>query len=58
MTSEIRFTYTTRPARDAAEDCLEDMWATGEISPSDNPDIVKRGNAYHVTLRDPLSDYA
>ena len=58
MSKDIRFTYATRPTRDAAEDCLEDCWATGEISPSDNPDIVKRGAVYHVTLRDPLSDYA
>lgn len=37
-----RFPYATFRTKQAAEAALDDMWATGEVSDSDQPKIEKR----------------
>lgn len=43
-------TYRTRGR---ALDRIESMYAEGDISPCDDPQIIREGNGYAIYLRDP-----
>lgn len=48
----MRYVYFYSKSRDKAEDAMEDAFAYGEISWSDEPKIEKRGVFWCLTLLD------
>jgi len=48
----MRYTYYWSKSRDKAEEALEECYANGDISPSEQPRIEKRGGFWCITLLD------